>query len=440
MNVVFSFSEAVMRRSNVALIPIVVSLALAACTGDRDTTAPRYIAPTRTVSADLTLACDFTTMTADAKNYAPFKDIVFTMIGDMKTLYRTSVAAATPKGFDILARVADLRRGGQQIGLAAAGGKLVLDVVGCMDVGPVGDKFTPAAALNAGVFEVRGNDEAALAATALSAAPLGTPPLAASPLWGAEPNGAWARPATAPYGRYLIYGYPIGAGASTDGFELGTLPAAVSASFATTSVAFRVGLCVPQSPNSLTANRLIHGGAIVTGAVTTDQGAAFCPATTGAISAGGKTWLASLVNKATSLFTPRAVSAQSGFFGIGGLPDGWSPFNPNALQGSGITITITQQPANTKVGSVDPVTVNVADNGLVVPGVMVSLTVAGNSGTPANAVVTSGGGPYATDSNGNATFPMTIGKAGGYTLTVNGTLSGVPTGSATSVLFNVKNP
>src|SRR5438046_196685 len=123
-----------MRRSTVALIPIVGLAILGACSNDRETTAPRYIAPSRTISANLTLACDFTTMNQDGKNYFPNRDPVFALISDMKTLYRTSVAAATPKGFDILARVAEARRLGQQIGTAALGGTFVLDVVGCMDV------------------------------------------------------------------------------------------------------------------------------------------------------------------------------------------------------------------------------------------------------------------------------------------------------------------
>jgi len=430
-----------MRRSIVALLPILGLVALGACNNDRETTAPRYIAPSQSISANLTLACNFTTMNQDAKNYFASKDPVFTMIGDMKTLVsKTGIPSATLKGFDILTRLADVRRAGLQIGTADLGGKFALDVVGCMDVAPVPDKFTPAAALLAGVFEVRGGGtlDLAPAATAWNSAP-GLDSSAVSPLWGAEPaTGHWAR-AAATYDRYLVYGYPLGANVLTSGFELGTLPNSVSGFVATSTDAFRTGLCIAQAQGGTTANRLVHLGAIVTDPNSIlQQGTNFC--VNHLASTGSTTWLASLMSRAASWLAPRRALAQPGFDGIGGLPDGWSPFIPNPLQGSGITITITQQPANTRVGSVDPVTVNVADNGLVVPGALVSLSVAGNNGVPANAVVTSGGGPIATDSHGNATFPMTIGKAGGYTLTVSGTLSGVPTGTATSLMFNVKNP
>ena len=438
MHLELPFSEAVMRRSIVALVPILGLVALGACNSDRDTTAPRYIAPSQSISANLTLACSFNTMSQDAKNYFATQDPVFTMIGDMKTLYRTSVAAATPKGFDILARVAAARTSGAEIGTATAGGTFVLDVVGCMDVGPVPDKFTPAAALLAGVFEVRGNSGPTGPALAMSSSP-GVAATLASPLWGAEPaNGDWTR-AAATYGRYLVYGYPLGASVLTSGFELGTLPASLSGFVSTSTDAFRTGLCIAQAQGGTTANRLVHLGAIVTDPNSVlQQGTNFC--VNHVVSTGSTTWLAGLMNRAASWLAPRRALAQPGFDGIGGLPDGWSPFNPNGLQGSSITITITQQPANTRVGLVDPVTVNVSDNGLVVPGALVTLSVFGNNGVPANAVITSGGGPIATDKNGNATFPMTIGKAGGYTLSVSGTLSGVPTGTVLSQMFNVKNP
>jgi hypothetical protein len=310
-----------------------------------------------------------------------------------------------------------------------------------MDIGPVVDKFTPAAALAAGVFEVRGNSGPTGAALAMNSSP-GVAATLASPLWGAEPaNGDWTRTA-ATYGRYLVYGYPLGANVLTSGFELGTLPNSLSGFLSSSNDAFRTGLCIPQSQGN-TANRLVHLGAVVTDpTVIVQQGTHFCSGLVA--STGSRTWLASLANRAASLLSPKSLSAQpllDDFFGIGGLPDGWSPVIPNALQGSGITITITQQPVNTRVGATDPVSVNVSGNGLLLPGVLVKLSVAGNNGVPANAIITGGtDGPFATDTHGNVTFPMTIGKAGGYTLTVSGTFSGVPTGTATSVLFNVKNP
>jgi len=428
-----------MRRTTVALIPIVVSLALAACSDNRDTTAPRYIAPSHSVSANLTLSCSFSTLSQDAKNYFPSKDTAFVMIGDMKTLSNKSgVAAATPKGFDILSRLADVRDAGTQIGSSTVGGAVVLDVVACMDVGAVPDKFTPAAALASGVFEVRGNTGLTTAATARTSAPGHVN--AANPLWGAEPtvDGVWTR-LGATYGRYVVYGYPLGAGVLTNGFEMGTLPASLETFASTSSDAFRTGLCIAQSQGLTAANRLVHLGAIVTDPNSVlQQGTHFCSGNV--VSTGTTTWFASLMNRAASLLAPKLAHAQFGFDGIGGLPDGWSPFNPNQLTGSSITQTFIQQPINTTVGVPITVVVKATSGGLVVPGVLDTLVVAGNNGVPANAIITSGSGPVATQTDGTATFTITIGKAGGYTLSASGKISNVPTGSATSTLFNVKNP
>ena len=434
-----------MRRTSVALIPIVVSLAFAACTGDRDTTAPRYLAPTQAMSADLTLACDFNTMNQDAKNYFPSRDPVFDLISTMKAAFRTSRAAATPTGFDILARVAEARHAGAEIGTAALGGKFVLDVVGCMDVGAVPDKFVPASALLNGVFEIRGNDESAAAATAQNASP-NTAATPAVPLWGAEPNAAWFRStALAPYGRYLIYGYPLGAGAGTDGFELGTLPASVSTTFPSPELGFRVGLCVSPKLDDLTANRLIHHGAIVAHPEETlDQGTHFCSGPLAAASWRSTSLLATIMHKAISLLAPKALSAQrDDYYGIGGLPDGWSPFDPNPLPGSSVQLIYLQQPTNDTVNTnitpavaVKAVTVNLPHDTLVVPGVTITISITGNNGFPDDIR----GNVATTGTDGVATFPsLQLTKAGGYTLTAVGDLSGVKTQAVISNLFNVKN-
>lgn len=427
-----------MRRPTVAFIPIVVSLALAACTGDRETTAPRYIAPTSSVSADLTLACSFSTMSQDAKNYFATKDTVFSMIGDMKTLYRTSVAAATPKGFDILTRVAAARASGAQIGSAAAGGTFVLDVVGCMDVGPVPNKFTPAAALAGGVFEVRGNSGPTGAALAMTSSP-GVAATLASPLWGAEPaNGDWTR-AAATYGRYLVYGYPLGANVLTSGFEMGTLPNSISGFVATSTDAFRTGLCIAQAQGGTAANRLVHLGAIVADPNSLlQQGTHFC--VNNVVSTATTTWFASLMNRAASLLAPKRAFAQVGFDGIGGLPDGWSPFNPASITGSSVVLSFGPLPVNVSDSTQFTLVVHAGTQNVAnIPGVVVNLAVANNSGVPAQAVLIPSNPSAVTDKNGNATFNIAIGKPGGYTITASGSLSGVNTPSVTSATFNIKN-
>ena len=86
------------------------------------------------------------------------------------------------------------------------------------------------------------------------------------------------------------------------------------------------------------------------------------------------------MNKAGSLFTPKALFAQEGgFFGIGGLPDGWSPFIPRQIVGSGIVLAYVQQPTNENVNSdiLPTVTVSTkesaAPDALPLPGLTVTI-------------------------------------------------------------------
>jgi hypothetical protein len=441
MHVELPFSEAVMRRSNVALFPIVALLALAACSGgDQGTTGPRGIVPAGASSADVIPACSanaFSTMKQDASAYFPSGDAVVTMIGDMKTAFRTSLAAATPIGFDILTELAAVRDAGSQIGTAAAGGKFADDVVGCMDLGTIPPKFLAASALGSGVFEVRGATPAAPAATAFNSTPGSTH--AAIPLWGAEPAIDWTR-SGATYIRYLVYGYQYGTDVRASGFELGTLPASLSSFLSTSSDAFRVGLCVtPANTSANAANRLVHQGSIVTGNDVTEQGAKFCAGNTIA-SVGTSSWFARAVNKAASLLSPKSLYADD-FFGIGGLPDGWSPFNFNAITGSSVTLAFGPLPVDVKDSTQFTLVVHASTTNFAnVPGVTVGLTVANNSGTPAQAVLIPTNPTAITDKNGDATFHIAIGKPGGYTLTATGTLStSVTTAPFTSLVFNIKN-
>jgi hypothetical protein len=433
-----------MRRTIVALVPIVGVLLFAACSDNRDTTAPPNMTASRNASPNSRpTGCDFSTITGDANLYFPAGDAVFTMISDMKSLYQTrngGAVAATPKGFDILTRTADARRSGVEIVDATAGGKFVSDLVLCMDVGSVPAKFTPAAALQNGVFEVRGTGAPSSdAATAFGPGSQATSP--ANPLWGAEPaNGDWTR-AAATYGRYLVYGYPLGADVAVSGFEMGTLPNSLSGFLSTSIDAFRTGLCVAQSQGNTAANRLVHLGAVVTDpTIVLQQGTNFCFGHVA--STGSNTWLASLLNKATSFFSPKSAFAMGpfDFDGIGGLPDGWSPFVPKAIAGSSVVLSFGALPKNVKDSTNFTLVVHASSPGIAnVPGVSVSLTVANNSGTPAQAVLIPQDATAITQTNGDATFHIAIGKPGGYTLTATGDISGVKTAGFTSAVFNIKN-
>src|SRR5690349_6120284 len=206
-----------MRRTIVALVPIVGSLLFAACSDNHDTTAPRSIVPTKTISATVVLpACNnVETAEQDAPSYFPPGDPGLKLVEAMEDGLASN---RTTNGFNVLARIAAVRHLANH-GTAAAGGKLVLDVIACMSVGTVPlDTFDPTAALAGGIFEVRGNSEGTTAnpvpaATAwnLSTGTAATPTV---PLWGVEPVALWARTG-AP--RYLIYGYPLSADVTTDG-------------------------------------------------------------------------------------------------------------------------------------------------------------------------------------------------------------------------------
>jgi hypothetical protein len=430
-----------MRRSIVALLPVLGLVALGACSGgDRDTTAPRSISPKATVSASLTTAfsCDFSAMKTDARAFfASSRDPVFTLISDMSSAYKTGGASgATSKGLDILARVAQVRLTSAQGGTADAGGLFVNDVVGCTTlVPPTPDDFDAAAALGRGIFEVRGDAPAAPAALAYNAT-RGSSLLtgAASPLWGVE--GTWpASPLLPTNNRYLVYGYPKGTSSDVrvTGFELGTLPTTVNVKGLT------VGVCsAPVTSNGTTANLLVHSATNIL----LLQGTHFC---VGHI-AMGESPVGAFARRLASLLSPRSLFAQSSFDGIGGLPDGWSPFTLGSYVGSDITLHFDVQPSNGTVNTnISPIVTVSATRagGLPVPPVVVTLAIYGNNGTPAfiinNIATTTSDG---VNSVGIAKFDtLQFTKAGGYTIIATGSVGGAPVGtqSVLSALFNIKN-
>lgn len=436
-----------MRRTSVAVAPLVVSLVIAACSGDSTTTtSPRAVAKGASQTL-LALSCPNnvfnTTMPQDAKAYFPAKDPVFDSIPAMKKLEGSGAAAATPMGFFLLSRVVAVRNTGKQIGSAAAGGKFVLDVVGCMSVGPIDDTFKPDLALANGVFELKGgaDSDPALA----KVASVGNTTVNASPLFGAEPFGVWTR---AGFPTYLVYGYPTPPGPVTvTGFDMGTLPQSISeppmVDVNPPSNLFRVALCIPQANgNKTTANRLIHNGAIVTGLGFSgqDQGADFCLGNIAAMTTSSS-WLGRLASNALSLLSPKSAFAMDDGLGIGGLPDGWSPQILDPIQGSGITISFQTTIHNTFADTAITVVLKATDpSGTPLPAVGITLSVSSNNGVPAGAIITPGFNPTGTTgTDGTVTITVAVHKAGGFVLAANGQLSLVPTPAATSNQFQVQN-
>ena len=446
-----------MRRLPAALTVLSLSLFIAACSSDRETTAPRSVAPRSAPSAVtyLTLTCDFPTLNQDAKKYFTAKDQVFTMIADMKTAYKTSAAAATPKGFEILAYLADYRRAHQQIGTSTDGGKVITDVVACMAVGPVPDTFMPDKALAAGIVEVRtGGTDGSTPDPALAyLSPTAGSTIPADPEWGVERRtltSIWPYvvPSTAPSNRFLIYGYQNTSDVLTGGFELSTLPVpdrTQSEYVDIKSNPLTVGVCSTSTPAFKTARLLIHNSTDILNL----QQPRFCQTST-LLNVAPKSWFASLSGRVLGLFRPTLLFAQYDETYIGGLPSGWSPFTLQDFIATDITLSFYTQPTDSYTSATETIVVEATTTDTMPP-MNVRLTIAGNNGTPA----------YFLDANGNpvsyldaplqydttlqkwlATF-NNVGwtKAGGYTLNATGYIGGgtVSTAGVISNLFTVQN-
>jgi hypothetical protein len=439
-----------MRRITVATISVAASLALAAC-AERDTTSPRRISPneaSRTVVTSWPV-CDETFKTIKDAGTAFFanRDVGNSLISDMQKAYKQGggATAATPKGLDVLARVAAARfTSGQKAG--SDGGPLVTAVIACTDLrNTTPTNFDPSAALARGIFEIRGTDANAPAAFAYNAARDETAPIdpyqgSAVPLWGIE--GTWPT-TTGQTGidRYIVYGYPLAAGSDvrdTD-FELGRLPTTVDVN------GLAVAVCSSAvAPGQTQVNLLVHNSTDILLA----HNASFC---IGHLTANA-TSTHSLMQRLVRLVTPKDAFAQdSRDEFIGGLPSGWSPFHVGHFANTNSALSFSLQPGNNNVNTLDTVKVTVI--GTTAP-VVVTLTIAGNNGDPTTLEVPDGAGgwtakPFLTAvSNADgvatssvATFIYAYSKAGGYTLNAAGSLGGtsVAAQSALSNLFQIKN-
>jgi hypothetical protein len=198
------------------------------------------------------------------------------------------------------------------------------------------------------------------------------------------------------------------------------------------------------------ANRLIHAGSIIP-----NESPSFCPALALAPNTN-TTWLASLAHGLTSLIAPKPLFAKAPMHLLlddeftGGGMGGWSPMGFGAIPVASIVLSIPQggQPANSvasNAGTNDSVVVKATINNAGVPGVTITLTIAGNNGTPANAILYPQTPPQGlpqgvTGADGTVKVYFSAGKAGGYTITAHGELEGINTQTVTSKLFNIKNP
>lgn len=456
-----------MRRKSAALVPLVGLLVLGACTG-RDSTAPRGIAPDVANSATSpgpSSTCDFTAVKAAARDYfTSNQDPVYALIGDMSKAYGAGdYTTANTKGWAIGELVANERLTSATTN-GSFGSVFVIDVLRCisdLSVNPavritVPDDFIThaAAVLNSGIWEIRG-PSATSAAPALGkvVSNLVTPNARGfgTPGWGVESStGTWFST------QHAVYAYPTSTttllgptsintndalGGSYDGFELGTVPEDV-----VDHSNLRVGVCL-QANGALSdgsVNRLVHNNNEI---LVNSSPSALCTTySTGVASAvrATTTWYANLMQRATALFRPSILYAQDDF--IGGLPSGWSPFSYGAVNAGAITLSfVAAPPPNT-----DTLTANTAivkatvTNGTDtagVPGVIVTISISGNSGQAGGATFQNGTTSVTgtTDKNGLASITYIMGKAGGYTLTTTGTFDGHAVGNTLVSTVNVKN-
>jgi hypothetical protein len=439
-----------MRRTPVALATGGL-LALAACGRDSDTTSPRDISPQQRSSVVIGGSCDFRLMRADARAF--FKtgsDPAFAAITAMENAYSSGgAAAATIYGWPILKVVAAERLTSAQGGTAEDGSRLVVDVFNCTtntvpsDFLTVGTTIgTGVRALTGGIFEVRGSvatDPPARGYLSVSGArKLGRP------VWGVQSTGTgW--PTTQ---QFLIYGYPTrdanlvnateininGPTPYPNGFELVRIPRVSVGTFL-------VGICV-EAKNGGTVTLLVHDGVNQVNAN---------PSSLCSVSATASNSTPSLMQRLASVFSPKLAFAQGLLLGVGGLPSDWSPNTTGNILASNVYLQFDPQQTDANIGDALGVRVLATDGSLTGPpvpgGVAVTLSIAGNNGTPAyfrnlttndsSATVTE-----VTDVTGHASFSnYTLTKAGGYTLSASASVGGLlpANGSITSPMFNIKN-
>jgi hypothetical protein len=438
-----------MRRKTVALITVVGSLVVAACSTDRDTTAPRSIAPAPSQAALVNftgLVCDPTALRAAAKDFfASQQDPGITAVNNL-------IKTPSPTyALDVLKNMADARwTGRQKTGSWAAGGTLATQSAIC---GPLVSatlgyptNFDPDSALKSGIFEVMNATATTQFVLAYNGARsstdryVGTPPT----IWGIE--GIWpAGNLSSSESRYLVYAYPTSAYPKPS-LELGTLPVSVDAAGLVNNLT--VAECVRPFVGTNTVNLFKHTKGDNTVEVLNLKQTGFCAGHTFA-SAGSR--LEMFSRRLAALISPKPAYAQIAFDGSGG-GSGWSPWTLGSFTGTDITLAFTPNPSNAFTGT--PVTVKVTATGSPpLPPIVARLTITGNQGSPTafyecNAS-TNTCSTTATDhldatvdpATGVATFYFQYAKAGGTDLTAVGFVGGtsVQTQSVTAPQIQVQN-
>ncbi|HEY9514870.1 MAG TPA: hypothetical protein VIQ74_04245 [Gemmatimonadaceae bacterium] len=442
-----------MRHSlRVASLLSATAIALVAC---GDPPAPAPTAPSNALSSAsataLALTCDFVSLKSNARDYAASnKDELFTIIGDLQSLSKNGPnAGATDKAFDGLARLAAMRGTSAQKSTATgdAFNNLTTGFLGCMEsyiTSTVPSSFSVAGALGDGwMYEVRGKDLVDGAA--------GSYERGASPNWAAEAPHGWGASisASSQAKRFLIYGFRLPNFITNDpkvgsAFEIATIPTIASGAL-TFSSPLTIGLCDVDITSTL---RLQHVSTILPMETLDCAAPPSFAARSASLELGALNPL-SLARRAVAFLTPQQLHAA---FLVGGVGGAASELSPSAvIDMQSVTVAYGNPIANGLISrpladtNGDPVRVRVTTlNGSPLPGVMVTIGIAGNSssiaffqdGTSApSSVVT-----RATGADGIATFTnVFLTKAGGYQLVATGSFDGVAGAPSVSNLFNMQN-
>jgi hypothetical protein len=411
------------------LIAVAGLAATAACADDQPAT---KVTMPRGPSLIISTACDFTKIKKDAKAYVvAANDPIYDLFNQLASLNKgTDAGAFNAKAYEILAYIGNIAGTSAVTTNTTAGDALINDIFVCLGITTTtAGQFTNALGAN-GLFAVRAN----VPDFVLSR---GTPKYGAQPATGET----WKTSAPLPPGLQLVvYGYPRNVNTFTGeppliptGYELFTVPAVPS--FAKAIIG---GVCL--DPASIPANaRLLHehgGQDVILNLITPP----FCLPLLGQAPNESRGMFA-LVRRVTDWIAPKPLHAATTVLGgMGGSLGGLSPIGPVTVDGSTVTLTVTQQPTT---GSINtnfnpPIKVaaatGTAPTGTPLGGVLVTLSVIGNLGSP----VTLKGETATTDDNGVATFTnLQTNKAGGYLFKASGTFAGSVTKADTTTMINV---
>lgn len=441
-----------MRRfSGVAALIALVSLA-AACSSDRAAapTSPSMQAATAASKCDFKQIKSLVISDFGSSQQSTVLDI----LRQMQTAYGTNnAAAATPFGFQIMNELAKGVSGATLVGTAQTSSDLTAGLVGCMDViASDHDNLGFAKAFQTyGAFEVRALRSSTQPELAVFSRDGGFSALSGPPLANGSDFASWLG------GTALIYGWPRSesefrtegvVGPAYDWFSI-----RVNTSTVPTPDGI-VALCATDLANGRfrvqhgSAISLLRDPALIAGWSSLPVCESVQPVVAAA-SARPLRWLADAVDAGRRLLSPEMLHATmaAARTGGGGSTGSFSPFG--GVDAGSVRLVDAKgaagffgAPRDGRTGPLSPAVVieAVGQGGTALPGVSITVTVSGNSGS-FDVCSSDRGQPVltvTTGADGKAAFDIAIDKPGGYTLTATSGYSGYTTTSVLSPLFNLK--